>query len=51
MVLWNGPLGKYEDKDYAKGTKTIMKYLSYKNYKTILAGGDIVSASKYFKID
>ena len=51
MVLWNGPLGMYEEKDYEKGTKSIMKYLKTKKYKTILAGGDIVSASKYFKID
>jgi len=51
MVLWNGPLGKYEEKDYEKGTKSIMKYLKNKKYKTILAGGDVVSASKYFNID
>ncbi len=51
MVLWNGPLGKYEEKEYEEGTKSIMKYLSKKEYKTILAGGDVVSASKYFKID
>ena len=51
MVLWNGPLGKYEEKAYEKGTKTILKYLKNKKYKTILAGGDVVSASKYFNID
>lgn len=51
MVLWNGPLGMYEEKAYEKGTKSIMKYLKNKKYKTILAGGDVVSASKHFKID
>ncbi len=51
MVLWNGPLGMYEEKAYEKGTKNIMKYLKTKKYKTILAGGDVVSASKYFKVE
>ena len=50
LVLWNGPLGKYEDKEYEKCTKEIMKYLSKKSYKSILAGGDVVSASNYFNI-
>ena len=49
MVLWNGPLGEYEEKDYEKGTKSIMKYLEGKEFKTILAGGDVVSAAKHFK--
>jgi len=48
LVLWNGPLGKYEEKDYEDGTKKIMKYLESNNIKTILAGGDIVCASSYF---
>ncbi len=51
MVLWNGPLGMYEEKAYEKGTKNIMKYLKTKKYKTILAGGDVVSASKHFKVE
>ena len=51
MVLWNGPLGMYEEKAYEKGTKSIMTYLSKQKYKTILAGGDIVSASNHFGID
>jgi phosphoglycerate kinase len=51
MVLWNGPLGMYEEKEYEKGTKNIMKYLKTKKYKTILAGGDVVSAAKKFKVD
>lgn len=51
LVLWNGPLGKYEEKEYESGTKNIMKYLSKIDAKTILAGGDIVSASKYFNIE
>ena len=50
LVLWNGPLGMYEEKNYENGTKNIMKYLESNNIKTILAGGDVVSASTYFKV-
>lgn len=48
LVLWNGPLGKYEDKEYENGTKNIMKYLEKNNIKTVLAGGDVVASSSYF---
>ena len=50
LVLWNGPLGMYEEKSYENGTKNIMKYLESNNIKTILAGGDVVSAGSYFKV-
>ncbi len=50
LVLWNGPLGKYEDKAYETGTKEVMKYLSEEKFPTILAGGDITGASAMFNI-
>ena len=50
FVLWNGPLGMYEDKNYENGTKSILKYLEKNNIKTVLAGGDIVAASTYFDV-
>ncbi len=48
LVLWNGPLGKYEEKDYENGTKELMIFLQNQDYPTILAGGDVTGASKYF---
>ena len=48
LVLWNGPLGMYEEKPYENGTKDIMKYLEKNDIKTILAGGDIIAASSKF---
>ena len=51
LVLWNGPLGKYEDKEYENGTKKIMQFLKKQKFNTILAGGDITGASKYFNIE
>ena len=50
LVLWNGPLGKYEDKEYENGTKEVMTFLSKQKFPTILAGGDITGASSYFNI-
>ena len=49
LVLWNGPLGMYEDEKYENGTKDIMKYLESNDIKTILAGGDIIAASTKFQ--
>ena len=48
LVLWNGPLGMYEESSYENGTKDVMKYLENNNIKTILAGGDIIAASTKF---
>lgn len=48
MVLWNGPLGKYEEEAYENGTKYILKFLEKQEFKTILAGGDVVAACSYF---
>lgn len=50
LVLCNGPLGKYEEKEYENGTKEILEYLSEQDFPTILAGGDIVGASSYFDV-
>lgn len=44
-VLWNGPMGLFENKDYAKGTFTIAETLSQLNGAfTLVGGGDSVSA-------
>lgn len=50
FVLWNGPLGKYEDATYVDGTKKIMEYLSENKITTMLAGGDITGAAKSLKL-
>ena len=44
-VLWNGPMGLFENKDYAKGTLAIAKTLSeFDDAFTLVGGGDSVSA-------
>ena len=45
-VIWNGPLGKFEDPEYQNGTLEIMKYLSDLDATIILGGGDTASSAK-----
>lgn len=49
LILWNGPLGMFEDEKYENGTKGVMEYIYKQSIPTILAGGDIISASHKFK--
>lgn len=49
LILWNGPLGMFEDLKYEDGTKKVMQFIYNQSIPTILAGGDIISASHKFK--
>ena len=46
IAVWNGPLGMYENDNYKNGTNDLLKFIVDNNVKTILAGGDIVAASR-----
>lgn len=48
LVVWNGPMGKFEESSYEKGTKELLKYLSENEIKTVICGGDTGSASKKY---
>lgn len=43
-VIWNGPLGVFEEKEFAVGTYNIAKAVSEVKGKTIIGGGDSGSA-------
>jgi len=45
-VLWNGPMGCFEENDYAAGTFGVARMLSELNAFTLVGGGDSVSAVK-----
>ena len=50
-ILWNGPMGVFEKKDFENGTKEIAKFLSElkdENIITIVGGGDSASAIRKF---
>jgi phosphoglycerate kinase len=44
QVLWNGPLGKYEDKEFKNGTMKIAEIVASSKCYSIVGGGDSVSA-------
>ncbi len=43
FVLWNGPLGNYEE-GYVEGTKKLAEIIAASNAKSIVGGGDTVAA-------
>lgn len=43
-TLWNGPMGLFENADYAKGTMAIAEAMSCSEAFTLVGGGDSVSA-------
>ena len=47
-VLWNGPVGVFEIPDFANGTREIAAALAGSGVKTIIGGGDSVTAVKQF---
>ncbi|MFH1192411.1 MAG: phosphoglycerate kinase [bacterium] len=49
-VIWNGPMGKYEDKRYIKGTKEVAKAIINSKAYAVAGGGDIISALDKLKM-
>lgn len=48
LVVWNGPMGYIEDKNFQVGTLALLRYLNNYDIKTVIAGGDTASvANKY----
>lgn len=43
-VVWNGPLGRYEVAEFAKGTRLLAQMLAQSKAKVIIGGGDLTSA-------
>ncbi len=44
QIIWNGPLGKYEDRRFKKGTMKVAKAVAKSNAYSIVGGGDSLSA-------
>lgn len=47
-VIWNGPLGMFENEYYQNGTKKICEYLSKLDSTVIIGGGDTAAAAISF---
>lgn len=47
-IVWNGPLGVFENEKFAEGTKQIMDFLANSSKITIIGGGDTAAAASKF---
>ena len=49
-VVWNGPLGVFEQERFAKGSRRIAETLANLNGTTIIGGGDTAACVHQFKL-
>lgn len=47
-VLWNGPMGKFEDAPFQKGTKAVAEAMASSNAVTVVGGGESAEAVEKF---
>jgi phosphoglycerate kinase len=47
-VVWNGPMGKYEDEPYSKGTRAVAEALAASSAVTVVGGGETAEAVEEF---
>ena len=47
-IIWNGPMGMFENKNFSFGTREIAKAVAKKSNCTIIGGGDTIAAVDKF---
>jgi phosphoglycerate kinase len=47
-VVWNGPLGKFEDEPYSKGTRAVAEALASSSGVSVVGGGETAEAVEEF---
>ncbi len=50
-VLWNGPMGVFEDPRFAAGTAAVAQAMADTKAFTVVGGGDSAAAAKQFGVD
>lgn len=50
-VVWNGPMGKFEDEPFATGTKSVAQAMTECKGTTIVGGGETAEAVEEFGMD
>lgn len=49
-IMWNGPVGKFEDPAYAMGTKQVAENLAASSAYRVVGGGDTLNALEQFRL-
>ena len=47
-MVWNGPLGKFEDEPYSKGTRAVADAMAASKDVTVVGGGETAEAVEEF---
>ena len=47
-IVWNGPMGVFENPKFEAGTKAVAQALAYSDAVTVIGGGDSVAAVEQF---
>jgi len=50
-VVWNGPMGKFEDEPFSKGTRAVAQAMADSKAITIVGGGETAEAVESFGLD
>jgi phosphoglycerate kinase len=50
-VVWNGPMGKFEDPPFSKGTRAVAEAMASSKAVTIVGGGETAEAVEAFDLD
>jgi phosphoglycerate kinase len=50
-VVWNGPMGKFEDEPFSQGTRAVAQALARSHAVTVVGGGETAEAVEEFGLD
>lgn len=49
-IIWNGPMGVFEEENYSDGTKRVAEAVALASAHTIIGGGDTVAAMEKYNL-